>query len=678
MTEISEINKSYSTLNSDEYTNDFSKFDKADMKNYPIRCSDCLNIAFLNADFKNDHFVTLCGNNHKNEYSSFSSFIKGAYIDLEKILCNECQKSKDEINLFKCNDCNLVFCNNCKINHIEKKNHRLTLEINKIDDYCAIHNKKIEYFNNDEKSYICQVCYETKNKKGNFIKIEEILENKTKIEQEYNKVKNNINICKNVQKLLYEWLNDLTKKVHDYCETLNNYCFLQKSILHFLKNDNRDIYNKNFNAITNYEAFSKNSNIVDSKIQQINTNIYNFYSIYSDFQELSNNFIKLLNNYDEINLVVDGEKAKDELLERNMEKINKNPKLDLKVNIKKKCPKLEKSNKFKLSSDIKSFTSLNDEKNLVIGYKSGKMEVFKFTEKDYIKPILKIKEFENEVKLICELDTNLFAATDGKSQIKIIELNNKEYKVIQTLYLKEDSEMIYTMTYLPILSSNKKCHYFCTGDENHILIWKSNKKPNNNITQNEETIIIESDNEESDEDTESSINHEESLYFTLEKDIKLGTLTRCLIEAGKYIAAACTKKGCIKFLDAQNDFKEVNEIENKSISCGNNILALMPKTQKLIVGCKAGFSIININNFTKSDYFSQDMVTSLEWAAKDYFICCCSNRNEKQIKKYLFEDSNHKPVENNEKSLNKKEVWNFKIIRNKVFYAYENNLKFIE
>ena len=294
MTEISEINKSYSTLNSDEYSNDFSKFDKADMKNYPIRCSDCLNIAFLNADFKNGHFATLCGNNHKNEYSSFSSFIKGAYIDLEKILCNECQKSKDEINLFKCNDCNLVFCNNCKINHIEKKNHRLTLEINKIDDHCAIHNKKIEYFNNDEKSYICQVCYETKNKKGNFIKIEEILENKTKIEQEYNKVKNNINICKNVQKLLYEWLNDLTKKVHDYCETLNNYCFLQKSILHFLKNDNRDIYNKNFNAITNYEAFSKNSNIVDSKIQQINTNIYNFYNIYSDFQELSNNFIKLL------------------------------------------------------------------------------------------------------------------------------------------------------------------------------------------------------------------------------------------------------------------------------------------------------------------------------------------------------------------------------------------------
>ena len=53
------------------------------------------------------------------------------------------------------------------------------------------------------------------------------------------------------------------------------------------------------------------------------------------------------------------------------------------------------------------------------------------------------------------------------------------YTVIQTLNLKDDSQSIYTMINLPVLSYKKNRHYFCTGDENHILIWKSNKKPKN-------------------------------------------------------------------------------------------------------------------------------------------------------------------------------------------------------
>ena len=72
MTEFSEINNSYSYEYNDEATNAFSEIDKIDCKNYPIRCSDCLNIALLNVDFKRRCFSTICGNNHKKEYSSFS------------------------------------------------------------------------------------------------------------------------------------------------------------------------------------------------------------------------------------------------------------------------------------------------------------------------------------------------------------------------------------------------------------------------------------------------------------------------------------------------------------------------------------------------------------------------------------------------------------------------------
>jgi hypothetical protein len=52
-------------------------------------------------------------------------------------------------------------------------------------------------------------------KKENCINIEDIISNKSKIEQEHNKVINNIYIFKNIQKLFYAWLDDLTKKVHN-------------------------------------------------------------------------------------------------------------------------------------------------------------------------------------------------------------------------------------------------------------------------------------------------------------------------------------------------------------------------------------------------------------------------------------------------------------------------------
>ena len=65
MTEISEIN-SYSSEYIDAATNAFSEVDKTNIKNYPIRCSDCLNIALLNADFKRNFFSTICPNNHEN------------------------------------------------------------------------------------------------------------------------------------------------------------------------------------------------------------------------------------------------------------------------------------------------------------------------------------------------------------------------------------------------------------------------------------------------------------------------------------------------------------------------------------------------------------------------------------------------------------------------------------
>ena len=145
MSESSDFNLTLSCIsNLDEATNDTLNTDKTNIKTYPIRCSNCSNISILNADFKKNYFCTICDNSHKNEYNSFSSFLSGANKDLSKMLCNICQKSNDEISLYKCNTCNLFYCKDCKVNHTEKNYHYYFQEINKFDGFCPIHDKKFK------------------------------------------------------------------------------------------------------------------------------------------------------------------------------------------------------------------------------------------------------------------------------------------------------------------------------------------------------------------------------------------------------------------------------------------------------------------------------------------------------------------------------------------------------
>lgn len=674
--------------NYDEATNILTNIDKSNIKNYPIRCCQCSRIATLKADFKNDSFTTICDNQHRNEYNSFSSFMLEANKDLSKVLCNDCQKSNDEEKLFKCNNCNLFFCDECKNSHKEKNDYPNFVEINKIDNYCAIHDEKYKYFNNKEKRHICQICYNNLINKKNIIEIEKIAENQEEISKQYAKVSENITICKNIQKILYDWLEEITKKVHNYCESLNNYYFIQNSVLFFLKNDNnREIYNNNFNALMNYEAFNKNKNNIDIYIQQINNKINNFYSRNSDLEKMSNNFIQLLNDFNEIKFVVDSEKVKEESIEDNKKSLDEHENQDKfyeEERKKKKFQKIEKMQrkKIEMDSEIKCFSPLNDEKMIILGLKSGKIQIIEFGKEIKLKNT--IEEFENEIKIICELDSNLFAATDGKNKIKIIELekNSKNYKLIQEIDLMEDSSNIYTMINLPNISYNKKRHYFCTGDANHIKIWKSNKKP-------KERKIYQSNNHEEvdnyedliqEEEIIEDLNNDEPLKFTLVKDIELNTTIRCLKEVkDKYIAAACTSKKAIKFFDVYNDFEEVANIGKIPASCGSNTLALLPNNNHLIVACTDGFRVISTSKFDIiKNIHCKYIVTSLAEVAKNCIICCGSNKNENKIRQYKIDRNSSDFSKYSEKNLNDNEIWNFKVINNRVFYSIKNLFYFLE
>ena len=687
MSEKSDFTISFSDIYNDETTKVNTFKEKINVNNYPIRCSHCSKIPILNADFKNNYYCTICENKHKNNYNSFSSFLEDSNKDLNLIVCNICLKSKGQESLLKCHDCNLFFCYDCKNIHQEKSEHIYYEESNKIDNFCGIHNEKHKYYDVKNQRHLCKICYQEIEDKNNIIEIGNILENKERINKEYKKAIENNLICKNIQKQLFNWLNDLTKRVKIVCETLNNYHLIYISMLNSLKNDN--IHNNNFNSIINYESFNKNKNNIDLYIHQIYKRINNFSIINTSFETISKNYINILNSFDKIDFSVESENIKEEnnykklnMLDDNESEFNKQIK-------RKKLPiiKIEemKSLKLEFNSEAKSFCSLNNDNILAIGLKSGKIEVYEFIQEESFKSKIKINEFQNEIKFICELDINIFAATDSKTRIKIIKLtdNMTNYIVIQTLTLKDDSESIYTMINLPILSYKEKRHYFCTGDEKHILIWKSNKQPQNiafmdffyeNQMEKKRTAQSLSILEEMQKNQEDILKKDEPLYFTLVKDIELNTLTHCIIEVNeKYIAAACTKDNTIKIFNVQNNFKKVAEIKKKiPISCGSNILSL-PNEQYLMVGCTNGFYLISTQDFhSTKEIQCKYSVTCIETIRKNEILCCCVEKNNNKIKHYKIED-NLDLIKSSEKKVHKNEIWNLKVINKRIFYTNNNN-----
>ena len=213
------------------------------------------------------------------------------------------------------------------------------------------------------------------------------------------------------------------------------------------------------------------------------------------------------------------------------------------------------------------------------------------------------------------------------------------------------------MINLPKISKQKNKNYFCTGDDNHILIFESNKIPRNQKKDNE--------NEGKKEDKD------ESLRFTLIKDIELNTLTHCIIEINEqYIAAACTKAKSIIIFDAKNNFNKVAEIKDVSSSFGSNIMALMPNEDILIVACSNGFNLISTKKFKKYKAVNcRYSVLSLDLINDNTIICCCSEEKNNKIKQYNISDIDYNFKKLSERKIfNNDEIWKLKIINERIFY----------
>ena len=645
MTELSEI--SFSTNQNSNIENE----------SYSIRCPKCYSIPKLNADFKNDIFSIKCENNHFLEYNSYISLSENTSRNLCNILCNVCKKSSSEIDIYRCNECFLFFCNKCKVKH-EKINHSNFIELNKIDTYSC------------------------KNKNN------EILKDISEINKEIEKVEENINRTHKFLNLFNEWLKEISNKVNNYSKTLNNYFMMQKKIVNYIKksyeNSEKNNY-YNYYALTNFENFKNNNYFINNYIQTIDNTINNVYNNNNPIDKNSLLFCKILINFEKINNFSIN-KDINQISEYNnikeiKDKVIKNIETKIKIE-NQKINEMKKIN-LKLSSQVKCFSPLNNNKYITIGLKTGQIDIYEIPENqnssdgsEYFKTKLSFKIFANEIKYISELDENLLAVTDGKNIIKIIQCKNdmKEYFVADEIPINDNDNIIYSMINLPMLSQKENRHFFCIADDNHIKIYKSNKNLKNSKRIEDLDENLYENYEKNKEDI--NINKDLKLKFELYKDIELNTLTHCLIEVSdKYIAAACNKINSIKFFDTTKDFEEVSEVKKIPLVSGSNILKVIPNKNILIAACTDGFIIICTKKLQKLKHIHCTYsVLSLEIFNDNTIICCCSSEKDNRIKQYEISDYFCFKKLSERKIYNNYEIWTIKKINERIFYLNNTNI----
>ena len=384
MTELSEISD-YSPFSQQLPI----KIKNEDTDTNQIRCPICSSLVnIIEANFRSNFFSIKCPNKHKDNFinfNSFSSFCENVLKNIENILCNNCKNSKNETSIYRCNNCYLFFCEECKINHENNLGHMNYININEID-YDNINNTKMP--------------------------------KKNEINKEYHNIKNNIDICNKFRVLFNEWINKITKKFNDYMLLLNNYLSLEKIIVsNLIKYYDMEEMNINKTILQNYEILYPNKYFINNYIQSLNGKLN---SIDNSFKESSLLFIKIIQNFDEIEDYF-------QLNQKSLDLVNKSKSENLhinnnKINLEEKISDM-KEIKFDLKG-ITCFNSLMNDKLLLLGTKEGNLYIYEINQKkdDEEKLIYKkhFQIFENAIKNICSINNDIIIFSEYISKGNIL------------------------------------------------------------------------------------------------------------------------------------------------------------------------------------------------------------------------------------------------------------------
>lgn len=153
------------------------------------KCGENCLIKFNNFKIK----LSECKNGHVIDDILLEEFDKTQNINLNNIICNNCNKNKNKAynkQFFRCLTCKQNICPLCNSKHDKK--HKI-INYDNIYYTCDIHNENYFFYCNECKTNLCMKCKTKHDKNHQIISYENIYPNEDEIKEELNKFKIKIN-----------------------------------------------------------------------------------------------------------------------------------------------------------------------------------------------------------------------------------------------------------------------------------------------------------------------------------------------------------------------------------------------------------------------------------------------------------------------------------------------------
>ena len=217
---------------------------------------------------ENEFFISaVCRKNPDHKYHKlyFKTFENDFLKKICLKQCNRCLKILENEDVYKCPQCNIIYCISCHIfdEHYKEKNNNFEI----ITKKCQRHNKTLDYCF-DCREEICEDCMD--NQKDNFHKRHRVINAKNKqtknvCESFTEKVKVKLNDLDCLINSINNWENQLKQKINSLKQNIREEIEIIKKLLNFnFKYTHKYIYISNLN---NYFAKKGDDDYFDKFIQ---------------------------------------------------------------------------------------------------------------------------------------------------------------------------------------------------------------------------------------------------------------------------------------------------------------------------------------------------------------------------------------------------------------------------
>ena len=255
---INETEKSSNEMNILSYNINEANTNNNLHKSKSIICPECKEDIFIKF---NSYQISLsnCKNGHSINNISIENLENIQVIDYSKIICNKCNKNRQdsyEYTFYKCLDCGLNLCPICKNSHENAEITHKIIDYNKINYTCSIHKDMFIKYCHDCKKNLCLKC-EKDHKNHKSIYFGDIL-------PDDNNVINSIKILKSSSDKLSADIQLIIERLNNILNNLKKYQDKFKDIISLYNNNN-----KNFQVLKNIDEFMKINNSINKNINDI-------------------------------------------------------------------------------------------------------------------------------------------------------------------------------------------------------------------------------------------------------------------------------------------------------------------------------------------------------------------------------------------------------------------------